>query len=365
MSAIIKTGVKGAKALKKAYKGRKRGRKPKAKTQAKTAAARQRRVAKRGETAATTTPKAETTPKRVMNLTGSDRASRFLSRRRTQKAAQRERMAKERAAQPGAKEVTQKLPAKSAKAPAPKGKLSLFSFDKPLTKAQKAQVKEFVDNLTPAQRRSLQERSGGDFRKLPGVSKLLTGDEAAGMARTAGVTKTGKTVRKIFPGPLTHDQVMSKMGYLKERVNNLADRVDAPKRTREQAVARLEKLFRSGYGMTTKGKIQKPKKAESDFYSPAEAKQIVGKEIKAILDNIKKNASKGKITQSEAKRARKRVKRSATKEVARKTGQMKPTSKLNPNYKMGTTTAKKKGRRVGTPRGCGSAKRGYGKAMKG
>ena len=355
MSAIIKTGVKGAKALKRAYKGRKRGRKPKAKTQAKTAAARQRRATKRGETASTTTPKTETTPKRVMNVTGSDRASRFLSRRRTQKAAQRERMAKERAAQPGATGVTERLPTKPARAPAPKSKLSLFSFDKPLTKAQKAQVKEFVDNLTPAQRRSLQERSGGDFRKLPGISKLLTGDEAAGMARTAGVTKTGKTVRKIFPGPLTHDQVMSKMGYLKDRVTNLADELDVPKKTRAQAVARLEKLFRSGYGMTAKGRIPK-RKPESNFYTPTEAKQIVGKEIKGILENIRKNATTGKLTKTEAKRKTKKAKQSATREIKRRTGQMKPEAKGRVGMKTG--------RRVGTPRGCGAAKRGYGKAMK-
>ena len=350
MSAIIKAGVKGGQALKRAYKGRKRGRKPKAKTQAKTAAARQRRAAKRGETA--TAPKADAIPKRVMNVTGSDRASRFLSRRRTKKAEQR-------AANEKAREgmgVTERLPARPARSPGPKNKLSLFSFDKPLTKTQRKQVKEFIDGLSPEQKRSLMERTSGDFRKLPGISKLLTGDEAAGMARTAGVTKTGKTVRKIFPGPLTHDQVMSKMGYLKERVNKLSDELDVPKRTRAQAVARLEKLFRSGYGMTTKGKVQKPARKESNFYTPAEAKTIVGKEINGILATIRKNAAKGKITKTEAKRKTKKAKQSATREIKRRTGQMKPEAKAR--------VGMKKGRRVGTPRGCGAAKRGYGKAMK-
>lgn len=369
---LIKEGAKllAKKGTKRTYKGRKRGRKAKTTTTVKAKAPRARKGLKTkskvidvetGSTVKRIEPfksmggeadikkaqalanKAvkEDTPitevrKKLINIVGADKASILLNRIRRKKTALRKEVEEATKNQP-----VLKLPAGRAKAPNPSSRTSKFDDKYQLTKTLKVKkpgedtydyitvpratpkrevekVDKFIKSLSAEDKKLVLQKTKGDFRKLKRISKVLTGDEAAGMARTSGVTKTGKTVKKIFPGPMTSTQVREAMGYLKDKLKS----ADIPQKTKDQKIEAIRKLLDQGYPFKTKGTKQSTKQT---------------------FDDIMKSFGTGKNTAGIV----------ANTPVGRKTG-----------GKVGAQSSNTRIRRT-TPRGIGAARRGYGKAMKG
>lgn len=106
----------------------------------------------------------------------------------------------------------------------------------------------------------------------------------------------------------------------------------------------------------------KSKEINNFFKTEKEAIKDAGKSIKNRIKRVEEMAKKGTISLSEAKRRTKRIKKSAMKEIKYQKERPKNIIVTSPSG-MTMTTKHKKGGKV-SPRGCGAAMRGYGKAMK-
>lgn len=330
VEGLTKTFTKKKTTKKKAYKGRKRGRKPKAKTKA----ANQKKLAAKTKTEA----KTEAPVKKVINITGASKLDMLMSKRLKSKEELTQKVKKAMKEQGLTEADIKKLPAGSGRAPTPRAKgkdqytltrslkykppgsdtYEYINVPRAVPKRDVEKVDKFLKSLSAEDKKLIIGKTRGDFRKLKRISKLMTGDEAAGMARTSGVTKTGKTVKKIFPGPLTTTQVRDAMGYVKDKLKS----ADIPKKTKDQKIEAIKKLLNQGYPFKTKGTKQSTKQTFDDIMKSFGA----GKSSAGIVANTPKG---------------------------RKTG-----------GKVGMKAANTRIRRT-SPRGIGAAKRGYGKAMKG
>ena len=329
-------GIKKVFTKKKAYKGRKRGRKPKAKTKA----ANQKKLAAKKTQAVKTKTKAETEApvKKVMNITGASKLDLLLAKRRKSKEELTQKVRKAMKEQGITEADIKKLPAGSARAPTPRAKgkdqytltrslkykppgsetYEYINVPRAVPKRDVEKVDKFLKGLSAKDKKLIIGKTRGDFRKLKRISRIMTGDEAAGIARTSGVTKAGKTVKKIFPGPLTSTQVREAMGYLKDKIKS----ADIPKKTKDQKIEGIRKLLDQGYPFKTKGTKQSTKQTFDDIMKSFGA----GKDSAGIVANTPKG---------------------------RKIG-----------GKVGMKATNTRIRRT-SPRGIGAARRGYGKAMKG
>ena len=355
VEGLTKTFTKKKTTKKKAYKGRKRGRKPKSQTTTKpkttkrTTKTSSKKPTTKGQKRLSLADKnrqkllnereaEKQMPRKRLDITGLTKLDRLLIKRRKGKEELTQKVKKAMKEQGLTEADIKKLPAGSARAPAPKVKgkdqytltrslkykppgsdtYEYINVPRAVPKRDVEKVDKFLKSLSAEDKKLIIGKTRGDFRKLKRISRLLTGDEAAGMARTSGVTKTGKTVKKIFFFFFTTTQVRDAMGYVKDKLKS----ADIPKKTKDQKIEAIKKLLDQGYPFKTKGTKQSTKQTFDDIMKSFGT----GKDSAGIVANTPKG---------------------------RKTG-----------GKVGMKATNTRIRRT-SPRGIGAAKRGYGKAMKG